>query len=118
MKKSIVAATLLVLAVVATGCGGGGGDRDVSVDSNRPRPELLYLGSATGITALVPTRGHVRFQQTAAVPSRDWSVLYAATNDGQTTTLVTLDPTTGEELAHRTVPGVYSVRTVSEDGAM
>jgi hypothetical protein len=31
---------------------------------------------------------------------------------------VTLDPATGAELARRTVPGVYTVRTVSEDGAM
>ncbi len=83
-----------------------------------PRPELLYLGSATGITALAPQRGHVRFQQAAAVPSRDWSVLYSATNDGERTTLVTLDPATGEELARRTVPGVFTVRTVSEDGSM
>jgi hypothetical protein len=90
----------------------------VSVDSNRAHPELLYLGSATGITALAPARGHVRFQQTAAVPSRDWSVLYAATNDGENTTLVTLDPATGEELGRRTVPGVFTVRTVSEDGSM
>jgi hypothetical protein len=118
MKKSMVAATLMVtLAMLATACGGDGA-RDLSVDSNRARPELLYLGSATGITALAPTRGHVRFQQTAAVPSRDWSVLYAATNDGERTTLVTLDPSTGEELARRVVPGVFAVRTVSEDGAM
>jgi hypothetical protein len=118
MKKSIVAATSLVmLALLASACGAGG-ERDASVDSNRTRPELLYLGSATGITALAPARGHVRFQQTAAVPSRDWSVLYAATNDGERTTLVTLDPATGEELAHRTVGGVFTVRTVSEDGSM
>jgi hypothetical protein len=60
----------------------------------------------------------VRFQQTGAVPSRDWSVLYSASNDGVTTTLVTLDPATGEELARRTIAGVFTVRTVSEDGAM
>ena len=52
-----------------------------------------------------------------AVPSRDWSVLYAATNDGTSTTLRTLDPVTGAEVASRTVPGVFTVRVVSEDGA-
>ena len=81
-------------------------------------PSSCTSGSATGITALAPQRGHVRFQQAAAVPSRDWSVLYSATNDGERTTLVTLDPATGEELARRTVPGVFTVRTVSEDGSM
>ncbi len=118
MKKSIVLVTVVVmLAVFASVCGGGG-ERDVSVDTDHARPELLYLGSATGITALAPQRGHVRFQQAAAVPSRDWSVLYSATNDGERTTLVTLDPATGEELARRIVPGVFTVRTVSEDGSM
>ena len=41
----------------------------------------------------------------------------AATNDGVTTTLRTLDPVSGAELASRTVPGVFTVRVVSEDGA-
>jgi hypothetical protein len=45
-------------------------------------------------------------------------VLYAASNDGRTTTLRTLDPATGEELDRRSIPGVFTVRTVSEDGAM
>jgi hypothetical protein len=116
MKRTALVTTILALAVLATACGGG--DRDVSIDSHRARPELLYLGSASGITALAPGRGHVRFQETGAVPSRDWSVLYATTDDGTTTTLRTLDPTTGAELAQRTLPGALVVRTVSEDGAM
>jgi len=117
MKKSILATVVLLVAVTATACGGGG-DGDVSIDTDRARPELLYLGSATGITALAPARGHVRFQQAAAVPSRDWSVLYTTTNDGVTTTLRTLDPATGEEVAHRSIPGSFAVRTVSDDGAL
>src|SRR6478752_387530 len=103
--------------MLVTACGGGG-NGDVSIDTNRARPELLYLGSASGITALAPARGHVRFQETSAVPSRDWSVLYTTTTDGTTTTLRTLDPGTGDELDRRTVPGIFTVRTVSEDGAM
>jgi hypothetical protein len=118
MKKSILVTTVSALLVVFAAACGGGEQRDVSIDTDRARPELLYLGSATGITALAPSRGHVRFQQTSAVPSRDWSVLYSASNDGLTTTLLTLDPATGEELARRTIPGVFTVRTVSEDGAM
>ena len=117
MKKSILATMVLLVATCATACGGGG-DGEVSIDTDRARPEILYLGSATGITAVAPARGHVRFQQSAAVPSRDWSVLYSTTNDGVTTTLRTLDPSTGDEVARRTIPGVFTVRTVSEDGAM
>jgi hypothetical protein len=117
MKKSILVTTILAVALLAAACGGSG-DGDVSIDTDRARPELLYLGSAAGITALAPTRGHVRFQQTAAVPSRDWSVLYSTSDDGLTTTLLTLDPATGEELARRTISGVFTVRTVSEDGSM
>src|SRR5215213_5140475 len=116
MKRSTLAITFVLLATVAVACGGG--DRDVSVDTNRTRPELLYLGSASAITALAPARGHVRFQQTAAVPSRDWSVLYSTSSDGMTTTLRTLDPATGDERARRTIRGVFTVRTVSEDGAL
>ncbi len=115
MRRSIVLATLLTLAFVAGACGGDG--RDVSVDTNRRRPELLYLGSHSAITAVSPRSGAIRFQETGAVPSRDWSVLYAATNDGISTTLRTLDPATGAELATRTIPGVFAVRVVSEDGA-
>ncbi len=71
----------------------------------------------SAITAVVARSGAVRFQEAGAVPSRDWSVLYAATNDGISTTLRTLDPATGTELASRAVPGVFTVRVVSEDGA-
>ena len=118
MRKSILVTAVVAVAVLVTACGGAGGDRDVSIDTDRARPEVLYLGSASGITALAPARGQVRFQQTGAVPSRDWSVLYSASNDGLTTTLLTLDPATGEEVARRTIPGVFTVRTVSEDGSM
>jgi hypothetical protein len=118
MRKSILLTTIVAVATMAAACGGAGGERAVSVDTDRARPEVLYLGSASGITALAPARGHVRFQQSGAVPSRDWSVLYSASNDGVTTTLLTLDPATGEEVARRTIPGVFTVRTVSEDGSM
>jgi hypothetical protein len=114
MRKSTLVAALAALAILASACGGG----EVSIDSNRRRPELLYLGSRSSITALAPATGAVKFQQAGAVPSRDWSVLYTATNDGVTTTLRTLDPSTGAEVATRKVPGVFTVRTVSEDGAM
>ena len=113
-KPSVILVALVMFALLASACGGG---RDVSIDTNRRRPELLYLGSRTAITAISPRSGHVRFQEAGAVPSRDWSVLYSATNDGTSTTLRTLDPTTGAELASRTLPGVLAVRTVSEDGA-
>ena len=97
MRKSVLVATLVAVAIVASACGGGGDD--VSIDTNHRRPELLYLGSGSSITALAPASGHIRFQEAGAVPSRDWSVLYTATNDGMTTTLRTLDPATGDELA-------------------
>ena len=115
MRKSALVAAFAAVAILASACGGGG---EVSIDSNRRRPELLYLGSRSSITALAPTSGAVKFQEAGAVPSRDWSVLYTADNDGMTTTLRTLDPSTGAEIASRTVPGVFTVRTVSEDGAM
>jgi DNA-binding beta-propeller fold protein YncE len=113
-KRSTILAMLISLATLAGACGGG---HDVSIDTDRPRPELLYLGSRTAITAISPRSGAIRFQEAGAVPSRDWSVLYAATNDGISTTLRTLDPITGAELASRTISGVFTVRVVSEDGA-
>src|SRR5450432_359564 len=115
MRKSMFMVALVASGILASACGGGG---EVSIDSNRPHPELLYLGSSSSITALAPASGAVKFQEVGAVPSRDWSVLYTATNDGTTTTLRTLDPATGAELATRDVPGAFTVRTVSEDGAM
>ncbi len=117
MRKSALVAACAALAIIVSACAGGGGG-DVSIDTNRSRPELLYLGGHASITALAPRSGAVRFQEVGAVPSRDWSVLYTATNDGLTTTLRTLDPATGAELAHREISGVFTVRTVSEDGSM
>ncbi len=116
MRRSVLVATLAAVAILAGACGADGDD--VSIDTDHRRPELLYLGSGSSITALAPASGHIRFREAGAVPSRDWSVLYAATNDGLTTTLRTLDPATGDELASRELPGVFSVRTVSEDGSM
>jgi DNA-binding beta-propeller fold protein YncE len=117
MRRSILATAFVALAVVASACGSGA-DTRVSIDSHRARPELLYLGGNRGITALAPVRGHVRFEQAGAVPSRDWSVLYTTSDDGTTTTVRTLDPATGRVLSERKLAGVFTVRTVSEDGAM
>jgi hypothetical protein len=116
-KTTILVTAIMAVTALASACGGSA-ERSVSIDGGRARPELLYLGSASAITALAPARGHVRFQQSGAVPSRDWSVLYSASTDGTVTTLLTLDPATGAELARRTIPGVFTVRTVSEDGTM
>ena len=52
-KPSVILVALVMFALVAGACGGG---RDVSIDTNRPRPELLYLGSRTAITAISPAQ--------------------------------------------------------------
>ena len=50
-KPSVILVALVMFALLASACGGG---RDVSIDTNRRRPELLYLGSRTAITAISP----------------------------------------------------------------
>ena len=97
MKKTMLMTAFVVLAVLATACGGGG-DGDVSIDADHARPELLYLGSASGITALAPARPR-------ALPG-DRARCRAATGRCSTpppptaprTTLRTLDPATGDEI--------------------
>jgi hypothetical protein len=117
MRKSVLALVCVTLAVLAVACGNGG-NGSLSVDTNHARPEMLYVGSQSTLTALTPKSGRIRFQETSAMPSRDWSVLYSTTNEGLTTVLHTLDPATGEERAQRTLPGAFTLRVVSEDGSM
>ena len=118
MKKTMLMTAFVMLAVLATACGGGG-DGDVSIDADHARPELLYLGSASGITALAPARGHVRFQETSAVPSRDWSVLYTTSHRRHHDDVAHARPgDRRRESTRRTMPGIFTVRTVSENGEM
>ena len=113
-KPSVILVALVMFTLLASACGGG---RDVSIDTNRRRPELLYLGSRTAITAISPRSGHGPVPGGRCGPESRLVGAVRATNDGTSTTLRTLDPTTGAELASRTLPGVLTVRTVSEDGA-
>ena len=107
---------LVLCAAVVAGCGSGS-DR-LGISTRRDRGTLLYLGSRSSITALSPTSGSVRFEEAGAVPSRDWSVLYATANHGTSTTLRELDARTGDTLSTREMPGTFVVRTVSDNGGI
>ena len=118
MKKSIVLVTVVSwsLAVFAGACGGGG-DRDVSIDTDHARPELLYLGSRNGDHRARAARGHVRFQEAGggAEPRLVGALRgHQRRHRARRCARSTRRPATSS--ARRTVPGVFTVRTVSEDG--
>ena len=84
----------------------------------RSRPELLYLGSHSAITAVRARARHDPVPGDRCGPEpRLVGPVRGDQRRRSRTTLRTLDPATGAELARRTVPGVFAVRVVSEDGA-
>jgi hypothetical protein len=80
------------------------------------RDDLLYVGSATTITALSPQSGAVRFAKSSALPTRDWSRLYSTASTSSATLLSTSDARTGKTLSTRRLAPNLGVRAVSDDG--
>ncbi len=78
--------------------------------------DLLYLGSASTITAVSPETGAVRFTKAPAIASRDWSRLYSTQSTSSETALITSDARTGKTLATRRLAPDLGVRAVSDDG--
>lgn len=85
--------------------------------ASAPREELLYVGSASTITALSPDTGAVRFMKTPAIATRDWSRLYSTQSTSTETLLTTSDARTGHAIATRRLARNLGVRAVSDDGS-
>jgi hypothetical protein len=110
-------ASILVAALVLAACA-----QDPATNAERASGvasaagDALVLDSGGTLTRVDAGSGEVAFDA-EAVPSVDWSKLFAATSDGTNTTIRMLDPVTGAATARTVVPGDLSIWAVSDDGA-
>jgi hypothetical protein len=80
-------------------------------------PDVLILGSASGVMSLDAADGTVPFSG-AAVPSfADWSTVFTATRAGGSTTLRGVRAGTGEDVSSTTFRGDLDVRVAAADGS-
>jgi hypothetical protein len=84
--------------------------------ASAPADGLLYVGSASTITALSPDTGTVRFTKSPAIATRDWSRLISTVSTGSATLLTESDARNGKTLATRRLAPNLGVRAVSDDG--
>jgi DNA-binding beta-propeller fold protein YncE len=115
MRRAMVVGMIVLMGVVT-------GSPAASARSTNSRAvargELLYLGSGQSVTAVSPTTGAVRYSETAAVPTRDWSRVYTTESyEGTHTLLHALDARTGRVISTQKLKGSLYVRAVSDDGA-
>ncbi|MEX1006908.1 MAG: hypothetical protein WD271_03590 [Acidimicrobiia bacterium] len=104
----------LALAAVAAIVAGVGSP---VAQASPPTDGLLYVGSASTITALSPETGAVQFTKSPAIASRDWSRLYSTQSTNTATVLTTSDARTGKALATRKLAPNLGLRAVSDDGS-
>jgi hypothetical protein len=78
--------------------------------------DLLFLATGAGMQALDPSDGRVLFQAAGVVPSPDWSVLVTSSHGDGSTSVRTLDPSTGETQFSRELSGDLVTSAVSGDG--
>ncbi|HEU5317944.1 MAG TPA: hypothetical protein VFX49_17665 [Chloroflexota bacterium] len=83
----------------------------------RAAADQLFLTTSRGLMAIDPSKGERRPPLPAAIPSPDWTRLYAAAVRGERTRLETLDAKTGAELAMVEIEGRLIPRVASRDRA-
>jgi hypothetical protein len=114
MRGRAPASLIVVVALVA--CARGPAPQDAPAGVPSAAGDALVLDAGGTLTRVDAATGSVVFGAQAAVPSVDWSSLFAATSDGARTTLRTLDPATGETTDSAVIPGDLSIWAVSDRG--
>jgi hypothetical protein len=109
-------ASLIVIALALGACAQGPVPREAPVGVPSAAGDALVLDVGGTLTRVDAGSGSVVFDAGAAVPSVDWSSLFAATSEGDHTTLRTLDPATGETIDSLDLPGALSIWAVSDGG--
>lgn len=107
MRIHRAAVVMLMLSIGA--CGGPGTSADRGSD-------LLFMQTATGVTVIDSAASTPTVRSTLAVPAGDWSTVVRAEYDAPSTTLVGLDPTTGNRVWERTLDGKLRTKVVSPGG--
>ena len=81
-----------------------------------PAADVLVLDTDSGPVAVRPATGTVLTQGAGAVAGPDGSRLYTASTSSGTTTLVTRDSATGDQVASASLDGELAVRVASNTG--
>ena len=82
------------------------------------REGLLYLGSASAITAVSPETGAVQFSKSPALATRDWSRLYSTQSTSSATVLTTSDAREREDAPTRGLAPNLGVRALGRRTAV
>ena len=102
-----------IILLFLLGCGEPPPPSPAPVDE----PQMLFLRSSLGVAVIEAGASEPTFQDTAAVPSRDWTTVISSDRvKGGSTRVSALDPSTGIARWSQVVPGNLSVKIVSEDG--
>jgi DNA-binding beta-propeller fold protein YncE len=109
-------ASLIVVALALVACADGATPQAGPFGVPSAAGDVLVLDAGGTLTRVDAATGSVVFGAQEAVPSADWSSLYAATSNGDRTTLETLDPATGKAVDSTVIPGDLSIWAVSDGG--
>jgi hypothetical protein len=110
---------VIVMAVVfasAACTGGAPPSSNADASEGSVSAETLLLGTDSGPLAIRVPAGSVVFDRAGAVASPDGSLVFAASSDGRSTALQTIEGTTGEVVSRTRIPGDLEVRVVSGNG--
>lgn len=113
--KLVVVISALVFAAVACTGDTSPGSNPGSAGGSVP-PETLLLGTDSGPLAVRVPTGSVLFEHAGAVAGPDGSLVFSASSHGRSTTLRTIEGTTGEVVSTTRIPGHLDVRVMSASG--
>jgi hypothetical protein len=112
--RAVVGWFAILLALV--GCTQGADVRQAPTGVPTAAGDALVLDAGGALARVDAATGSVLFDVPSAVPSPDWSNLFATSSDGGQTTLRRLDPLTGETIDRTVLSGDLSIWAVSESG--
>ncbi len=81
----------------------------------RAAGDHLFVATKHGLAAFDPSNGRRRYALPAAIPSPDWTRLYATAPTVDKTRLATVDAKTGEQIAAVDLDGRWAAKVASRD---
>ncbi len=106
----------LVLALLLAACTSGGASQGSDPGGTLTDRDVLILGVGNGSVALDTSIGSLTPNEAGAVATFDGSLLFETVPAAASTTLTMLDPSSGDVLTTRSLPGDLDVRVASLSG--
>lgn len=109
MSKVRIAIVIFFMFASFVGCGDA---------QNEQNPDdLLLLNTSSGVASVKTGASSPTLRSDGAVPAGDWSTVVRTEWDRRVTTLIAVDPATGQEQWRRSVPGRFRPKVVAPRGA-